>query len=284
MNRASSRTALGGAASLLLAGAVAAVALATPRSTAAVARVAEFVADCPYSHRAPDDPIVFFRRPGASHKHDFFGNRTTRAASTTASLRRAGSTCTPRPDRSAYWVPTLYERGHPLRATRGTFYYLVDNRQASAVRPYPLGLRVVAGYAQGRRPGQPVVAEWSCRGSGIPSSEWVLECPRGSLLEANVRFPDCWDGRRVDSADHRSHMAYSRARRCPPSHPVAVSQLKFKLTYPTRGGPGVTLSSGEGDTLHGDFFNAWDPRALASRIRTCLHRVVKCGADGRPLS
>ena len=30
-------------------------------------RVAEFLADCPYSHRLPDDPIVFPGLPGASH-------------------------------------------------------------------------------------------------------------------------------------------------------------------------------------------------------------------------
>ena len=55
----------------------------------AVIRVAEFVADCPLSHRLPDDPIVFPGLPGASHSHDFFGNHATDANSDyTAAERR----------------------------------------------------------------------------------------------------------------------------------------------------------------------------------------------------
>jgi hypothetical protein len=33
-----------------------------------------------------DDPIVFPRQPGAAHQHDFFGNTSTNAYSTDASL------------------------------------------------------------------------------------------------------------------------------------------------------------------------------------------------------
>ena len=39
-----------------------------------IVRVSEFLADCPFSHRLPDDPIVSPNLPGASHMHDFFGN------------------------------------------------------------------------------------------------------------------------------------------------------------------------------------------------------------------
>ena len=271
---------LAAAAIAVAAAALLAILVPAP-STGAPVRVAEFVAFCPHSHRAPHDPILFFRRPGASHSHDFFGSRTTRASTTLADLRRAPTTCAPRSDRSSYWTPTVYERNRPLRAARATFYYVVDTNRPASVRPYPLGLRIIAGWPTGRPRGAPKVAEWSCEGSGMPSSEFILECPRGTRLEANVRFPDCWDGRRVDSPDHRSHMAYSRARRCPDSHPVAVPVLKVKLVYPTRGGPAVGLASA---ALHADFYNAWHPAALAARIRTCLHRVVKCGANGRPLS
>ncbi|MFE3474334.1 DUF1996 domain-containing protein [Streptomyces bacillaris] len=45
-----------------------------PRAAADVVRVAEFLAECPYTHRAPDDPIIFPGLPGASHMHSFFGN------------------------------------------------------------------------------------------------------------------------------------------------------------------------------------------------------------------
>ncbi|GAA3767753.1 DUF1996 domain-containing protein [Micromonospora maritima] len=42
-----------------------------------------------------------------------------------------------------------------------------------------------------------------------------------------VQFPECWDGVRLDSPDHRSHLAYADRGDCP-RHPVAV--------------PGITLS------------------------------------------
>src|SRR5688572_33265149 len=46
-----------------------------------------FVSGCGFSHRAPDDPIVGPGKPGTSHMHDFFGNRSTDAHSTLESLR-----------------------------------------------------------------------------------------------------------------------------------------------------------------------------------------------------
>lgn len=271
-------TALLSAPLLLATGAV----LGAQRSTAAMVHVAEFVAPCPYSHRAMDDPIVHPGMPGMSHSHDFFGSRVTGAGTRLDDLRRGSTTCRPREDRSAYWVPTLYDGSHPLRADRATFYYVTDNARPGSVRPYPLGLRIVAGYAKGRPPGAPKVAEWACSNTGLPASEFILACPAGTRLELHLRFPDCWDGRHLDSPDHASHMAYSSGHRCPHSHPVAVPELKFKLRYPTRGGAAVRLSSGDGGTLHGDFFNAWRRRALAQRIDRCLHAAVKCGVNGLP--
>ena len=38
--------------------------------------------------------------------------------------------------------------------------------------------------------------------SGLPNKT----CPDG--LRAQVFFPSCWDGVNLDSADHKSHMAY----------------------------------------------------------------------------
>src|SRR5882757_5428262 len=47
-----------------------------------IVRVAEFLAECPYTHRLPDDPIVFPNLPGASHMHSFFGAIVTNANTT----------------------------------------------------------------------------------------------------------------------------------------------------------------------------------------------------------
>ena len=45
-------------------------------------RGVNFVSSCAFSHRAADDPIVFFGKPGASHDHSFVGNTGTNASST----------------------------------------------------------------------------------------------------------------------------------------------------------------------------------------------------------
>ena len=70
-----------------------------------------FIENCTFSHQAPDDPIVFPGKAGASHQHTFVGNRTTDASSTYDSLRAGGTSCTRRADTAAYWVPALYQIG-----------------------------------------------------------------------------------------------------------------------------------------------------------------------------
>ncbi len=267
---------------VMLAGALLLI-VAMPR--AAPVRVAEFVAGCPPSHRSPDDPIVAPGEPGASHQHEFFGNRSTDAFSSARSLREAKTNCQPRSDRSAYWVPVMFgENGEPVEVLEGTFYYVSSHVDRDRLRLWPPGLRVIAGYVnQSTPPGG--AARWSCRGTGIPSDRTIPLCPEGSELELLLNFPDCWDGRRRDSRDHQRHMAYSIAGRCPRTHPVPVPALRYKLLYATRGGDGVELSVGEDETTlaHGDFFDAWSRQALRRRIADCLKPRVKCGTDGKPV-
>ena len=229
---------------------------------------AEFRADCRLEARVAMDPIVHPGERRAGHLHDFFGR------------------CDPAVDRSRYWVPTLFtgtQRVRPLTPSTVTVYYTVEEELAAEVRPFPAGLRMIAGNARerGRVPGAPNV--WSCLGGG-PGSTTIVRCRRGSALELILNFPDCWDGRRTDSRDHQSHVAYSVAHACPASHPVAVPQIQFKIRWPTRGGARrTTLASGPGYSAHGDFINGWQPAALQQRIDDCLKPIVKCGPDGHPL-
>jgi hypothetical protein len=92
-----------------------------------------------------------------------------------------------------------------------------------------------------------------------------------TYLELHVNFPDCWDGKHLDSADHHSHMAYSRAFVCPASHPVKVPLIRLMVRYPITGGRDVYLSSGGQLTGHADFINAWDERFLTKLVDTCFH-------------
>ena len=238
-----------------------------------------FTGSCPWSHSAYDDPIVHPGHRGHSHRHEFFGNRGTDARSTAAKLRRGRTTCSIPGDRSAYWTPSLFKGNRVVRPSRVLARYVNDGA-GRRIRPFPKGLKMIAG-----NPGAPEVqsrrvVKWSCQGARADHGR-IPRC-RGRGVRLRVNFPSCWDGRRTDSADHRRHMAYRRwswsgGWRCPRSHPVPVPTLTLDVTYPIRNGRGVFLASGRARTAHADFFNGWDQRELDRLTRRCLAR----GACGR---
>ncbi|GAA0454569.1 hypothetical protein Ade02nite_03040 [Paractinoplanes deccanensis] len=259
----------------------------TPTIPPGAVRVAEFLADCPFSHRLPDDPIIFPNMPGASHMHSFFGSEVTNASTTTQDLLNANSNCNPSIDKSSYWIPTFYNGDTPVEPTTGIFYYLgegVRDDLIAQTQPFPLGLRIVAGNAKATGPADNTISRWSCLHAGeVGSSPDFVTCPAGTMLESYLDFPHCWDGVNLDSPDHKSHMAYPVNNACPASHPVVVPKLRQVMRYPVNGNPAnFRLASGRGYTMHGDFFNAWPVDELARRVNDCIRVIVKCGTDGRP--
>jgi hypothetical protein len=237
-----------------------------------------FVEVCRFSHAAPDDPIVSPGKAGASHDHTFVGNRTTNASSTHGSLRGAATTCRRPEDTAAYWVPTLLQDSRAVLPMAATIYY----RRATLeeAQAFPNDFRMIAGSATATEPQPGRVTWWSCGAmAGVPPSSTVPACPqtRGSFLRLHVRFPSCWDGRQLDSADHQSHVAYARAGRCPSTHPVEVPAITQIYRYPTRGGEGFSLASGGQFSAHADFLNAWRPAALRRLVDDCLNALVHCG-------
>lgn len=244
----------------------------------------EFVAHCPFSHRASDDPIVFPGQPGASHSHDFFGNTSTNATSDVTSLLAGGTTCDTPADEASYWVPTMYANGVPVQVEQATFYYNNENAEAGAVRAPPVGLKVLTGKPTRQGPdGTASRYVWSCLANTGPTSTGeITDCGPGGKVELILDYPSCWNGTDLDSPDHRSHVAFAVGKQCPASHPVPIARLQFKLRWNHRGGPGTTLASGNGWSAHADFFNAWDPAAMDARVEDCLHVRIKCGPDGLP--
>jgi len=241
-------------------------------------RGVNFIESCRFSHRATDDPIVFPGKPGASHDHTFVGNRTTSASSTFGSLRAGGTSCTRADDTAAYWMPTLYQGTTAVPPAAATIYY--RRGTFARVRTFPNNLRMIAGDATATTPQPFRVVFWNCGGGdgGSPTST-VPTCAdtRGSALRLHVRFPNCWDGRRLDSPDHKSHMAYAVLGRCPSSHPVAVPAITVLFRYPSLGGDGFSLASGGQLSGHADFLNAWKPGALKKLVEECLNELVRCG-------
>ena len=104
------------------------------------------------------------------------------------------------------------------------------------------------------------------------------DCVRRSPLTLHLRFPDCWDGERLDSEDHRSHVAHSVDGACPATHPVLMTQVQLTVWWPVFGAAAarVELSSGPVEGAHGDFLNGWDPDVLAHEVELCVHAKANC--------
>ena len=243
----------------------------------------QFIVECPYSHSASDDPIVYPGQPGKSHLHEFFGNTDVDAFSTVESLLGGGTTCDQPLDTAAYWAPALMRGGEVLTPVKSTAYYRPgEGVAATSVEPFPVGLVMIAGNA-GATGEQPLsIVAWGC-GAGIERAVLPPECADGRDLRLLVTFPDCWDGTNLDSNDHHAHVAYSSGGACPAGFPVLIPQLQFSVEYPVTGSTaGLVLASGGLTTGHADFMNGWDQGKLTSEVELCLHREVVCGvASGR---
>ena len=247
------------------------------RVSMAQLRGVNFVSSCTFSHRAADDPIVFFGKPGASHDHSFVGNTGTNASSTLDTLLAGGTTCQRPGDTAAYWMPTLYVDGQPVTPNHAQIYYRRSTRRH--VEAFPPGFRMIAGDAKATSPQRLRLTFWNCGvAGGVAPSSTVPTCPdaRAHALRLHVTFPSCWDGKNLDSASHAGHVAYPVAGRCPAKFAHALPQISLIYRYPVSGAGTVTLASGGQLSAHADFFNAWRQSDLQSLVDGCLNALRHC--------
>ncbi|QIN84212.1 DUF1996 domain-containing protein [Rubrobacter tropicus] len=236
---------------------------------------AQFATGCKFGHTASADPITDDSHP---HLHDFFGNASTSGSSTYDSLRKAKTGCFHQADRSAYWVPAVRWDGERLTPSRASIYYRTAGKDHERVRAVPPALKMIAGGLQERNH-----VLWSCgRKDKTKSQAPPRRCESG-VLAATVYFPDCWDGRNLDSADHRYHVEYADTtdggRGCPGSHPVPLPSVDATFFYELPAGDPsgrVLVSAGHGfweepANYHADLFNAWDQESLTRLVRECIN-------------
>ena len=263
--------------------------------------IGQFRIPCGYSHMAFDDPIVYPGRPGAAHLHTFFGNTGTNASSTEQSIRDTGSsTCLGGTiNRTAYWVPSMIDTatGKPIVPDFAVFYYKQGYTltPSSAIKPMPAGLRMIAGDPTSSKPGSPGTRFKCIAGPNNSNDQYgsaIPNCDVGALLYQEVFFPQCWDGRNLDSPDHKSHMSYvvqvSGGYACPSTHPVALPQVTFNIAYTVQT-PGAArawrLASDTYDTSlpggyssHGDWFNGWKKDVSDRWNADCVQTSKDCHA------
>jgi hypothetical protein len=261
---------------LTLALACTALAWAQPAPAAAKS----FVVKCASTHVAGDDPIVLPGQPGAAHRHEFFGARGVTAGSTAPQLHRARTSCRLRADTAAYWAPTLEVDGRLVRGSLAAYYSRAGKARGAAP---PAGLKLLAGDPHATQPQSLLVTSWTCVGArGAPRrAKQVPVCTRGERLGAWIVFPDCWDGRNLDSANHRTHVAAAWKGRCPRTHPVELMQLSMLVSWPTRPARDarITLAGGRlaATGMHADFWNTWQQPTLRQLRWDCIEVAADCG-------
>jgi hypothetical protein len=259
---------------------------ATPPATNPPTTHHEFQANCSVSRsNLPDDPIVFFGLPGASHSHTFMGNTTTNANTTLSSLQSGGTACITPGDKTAYWMPTLLNGDQAVQPVgRQVIYYKSGVLDYRSVRPFPAGLRYVVGSPSStlaefqNHPGH--VEGFEC---GDITKSWDIpaNCVAGSQLNVRFQAPSCWDGIHLDTPDHKSHMAYPVVGVCPQDHPVAVPMIEFKMAWPVSGNmANVHFASGRGYSFHYDVYNAWDAPTLKALSDHCINGGLQCDPRG----
>ena len=169
------------------------------------------------------------------------------------------TTCTYSEDFSNYWTASLYfkspENGTyqrvPQFANVGlqqdggmTVYYMPYSAKNNKMTAFKPGFRMLAGDPMTKTNNRVSICH-RCLGNGdgfapcdakdtgeLPSKY----CPGG--IRATIIFPSCWDGKNLDSPDHKSHVAYSNSGglgtpACPSTHPVAIPQVMYEVMWDT---------------------------------------------------
>jgi hypothetical protein len=261
--------------------------------------IGAFRTSCLFSHMNYDDPIVFPGQPGRAHLHAYFGNTAANAHSTADSIRNSGnSTCRGGiANRSSYWVPAVIDKnGTPITPEAAQIYYKTgyNGIAPSAVKVFPQGLRMIAGNAKATTKEQNDGGYWGCE-TYVGHTGNIPTCATGDQVVMFVAFPQCWNGKDLDSPDHKSHMAYPSRGACPSTHPVAIPEISFNIYYKVPAGSSSKdwrLSSDMYDpsipggfSAHGDWFEGWDRQVAETFVTRCLQPSSDCHShllgDGR---
>ncbi|MEV6023974.1 DUF1996 domain-containing protein [Streptomyces sp. NPDC052036] len=246
---------------------------------------------------------------GAHHLHDYVGNQKVNAFSSNQTFLQGGTSCQNKNDLSAYYWPVVRIQdgtqdfdqnadgggkegnvGRILTPVQAEIKYV--GSPASKVVAMPQFLRIITGDAKTTTNGLANAnAHWSCTGfeNKVQLTTQYPICPQGSNVVRTFAFQSCWDGQNIDSANHRTHVAFPD-----PASGVcgngfkAIPQLTMRLVYkinpPTvQNGQVKNAYAVDGfpDQLHKpatdhDDFISVTTGGLANKIANCVNSGRQC--------
>lgn len=266
-----------------------------------------------------DHLIAFGVKGGAPHIHQWYGNEAGNFGSTYSTLRTTGaSSCVNALNRTAYYVPALISGGKVRKFDYAQIYYKRFPKNSKYCNPndpafvgecvgIPNDLHMIFGYdpvtgtaPTGSRRFSCVSPTYVNRGpfeADMVSA--VTKCQDGDWLDVFISAPNCWNGRDLDSPNHRDHVAYtvgngSHTDKCPASHPKLIPHFEAQTFYKVDGNldrsgnytpqtatwrfscevGSQTLRPG--NCFHQDYAEGWNGRTKKAWTDNCIDRMLSC--------
>ncbi|MFJ3497272.1 DUF1996 domain-containing protein [Streptomyces sp. NPDC086091] len=245
---------------------------------------------------------------GAHHLHDYVGNQNNDAFASDQELAAADTTCQNQGDKSSYFWPVLrlqdgsqdFDQNNDGGGKEGNVGRIIQPAQAQLkfvgnkrgpVVAMPSALRIITGDAKAFINGNANAnVNWSCTGfeNKVQLKDKYPICPRGSQVVRTSNFQSCWDGQNIDSANHRSHVAFVQADGSCANGFKAIPQLQVRLVYsvtPPKLRNGQVVNPFAVDSFpenlhkpitdHNDFINFFSQETM-NQLVNCINTGKRC--------